>query len=288
MDEVSNKGYSHLLIMRFQLSLNRLGNVEHQGRQHRNTGVCSVFTGQLLSQHVDKPTRWRGNDTPHVLELIITNGENLISSLEPPSPMGKSDHCAILLNIKCNTTVTCRSKTKTCYNKANYENINNEILKFDWINQLKESNSVNDNWALFRGIFKTYKQFIPSRIIKINRNNQHTFPVDKSTLGKIKKKHSLSKTASTLKDPAVRKEYNKTMHQVKKLTRKSLRILNAIQQIRQSRTQKWYRNILIPNQRPDIVDIGDLYQNPGDKQSTKVTTDKDKADLLAQFSTMYL
>jgi hypothetical protein len=50
------------------------------------------FVGMYLSSNL-LPTRWRGSDTPHILDLIITNEENMISDIEYQSPLGKSDHC---------------------------------------------------------------------------------------------------------------------------------------------------------------------------------------------------
>jgi hypothetical protein len=41
------------------------------------------------------PTRWRGTNTLHILDLIITNKEPMISDLEYTSPLGKSDHCVL-------------------------------------------------------------------------------------------------------------------------------------------------------------------------------------------------
>jgi hypothetical protein len=54
-----------------------------------------MYSGQFLIPHVNKPTRWRGTDTPHVLDLVFTNEENMVSELEYLSPLGKSDHCVL-------------------------------------------------------------------------------------------------------------------------------------------------------------------------------------------------
>jgi hypothetical protein len=47
----------------------------------------------FLFQHIKKPTIWRGTNTPHILDLIITNEEPMISDLECTSPLGKIDRC---------------------------------------------------------------------------------------------------------------------------------------------------------------------------------------------------
>ena len=52
----------------------------------------------FLFQHIKTNTCWRGTNSPHILDLIITNEEPMISDLECISPLGKSDHCVISFN----------------------------------------------------------------------------------------------------------------------------------------------------------------------------------------------
>ena len=54
----------------------------------------------FLHQHTRKPTRWRGTDNPHIVDLIVTNEETMISNLEHVSPLRKSDHCLVFLSIE--------------------------------------------------------------------------------------------------------------------------------------------------------------------------------------------
>ena len=51
----------------------------------------------LLMQHVDTPTRARGMDTPHILDLVITNND-IIDSIDYLAPLGKSDHSVFRLD----------------------------------------------------------------------------------------------------------------------------------------------------------------------------------------------
>ena len=46
----------------------------------------------MYIQHISEPTRQRGADTPHILDLVITS-EDCINNLEHLSPLGLSDHC---------------------------------------------------------------------------------------------------------------------------------------------------------------------------------------------------
>ena len=52
-----------------------------------------------LTQHITENTRARGADTPHLLDLILSNDENIISNISYEAPLGKSDHSLIIFNI---------------------------------------------------------------------------------------------------------------------------------------------------------------------------------------------
>jgi hypothetical protein len=45
-----------------------------------------------LSQHVTKETRFRGDNQPSLLDLIFTNEEGMIDTIEHNAPLGNSDH----------------------------------------------------------------------------------------------------------------------------------------------------------------------------------------------------
>ena len=52
-------------------------------------------------QHVDKPTRARGSDTPNILDLVFTNEVNMINDIQHIAPLGKSDHQILLFDFCC-------------------------------------------------------------------------------------------------------------------------------------------------------------------------------------------
>lgn len=156
-------------------------------------------------------------------------------------------------------------------------------MKIDWISHMKEENSVNENWSIFRNkIQEIEDKFVPTKTIKHTKNNKHRFPVDQGTLEKIRKKHSLSKEASATKDPDVRKKYNKVRNQVKRMTRKLRKDFENNLAIKAKSDPKFIWKY-IDSKTKSKVEIGDLYENPGDNKSTKATTDKEKSDILACF-----
>ena len=46
-------------------------------------------------QHIQQNTRFIQGDTPSMLDLLVTNDEEMIQNLMYDSPIGKSDHVVI-------------------------------------------------------------------------------------------------------------------------------------------------------------------------------------------------
>ena len=100
----------------------------------------------FLFQHIKKPTRWRGTNTPHILDLIITNKEPMISDLECTSPLGKSDHCVLSFNYNCYINIMTNPRIQRLYDKGNYPDFMNELEQKDWSSILSESEDIDTNW----------------------------------------------------------------------------------------------------------------------------------------------
>ena len=77
----------------------------------------------LLMQHVDTSTRARarGMDTPHILDLVITNTD-IINSIDYLAPFGKSDHSVLITTtVLSYSTIDCRPTLN--YNKGEYDEL---------------------------------------------------------------------------------------------------------------------------------------------------------------------
>jgi endonuclease/exonuclease/phosphatase family metal-dependent hydrolase len=104
ISEATSKGYSHILIMGDfnypDIDWENWNTKGYNTNSHEYNFVESI-QDNFLHQHTRKPTRWRGTDTPHILDLIITNEETMISNLEHVSLLGKSDHCVLNFDFNC-------------------------------------------------------------------------------------------------------------------------------------------------------------------------------------------
>ena len=118
----------------------------------------------FLLQHVFSPTRVRGSHTPHILDLVITNG-NFVDTIEYLSPLGKSDHC--VLSISCKLRLSKSNNiVKYKYDKGDYESLMNYFDQhFTTDDVLVERNCVNvdENWNNFKTVLNNGASvYIPS------------------------------------------------------------------------------------------------------------------------------
>ena len=66
-------------------------------------------------------TRCRLNQRPSVLDLIISNEEDMVECLEYLSPLGASDHKVLTFQFNCYCSHTKNSSTHFNYYKCDYE-----------------------------------------------------------------------------------------------------------------------------------------------------------------------
>ncbi|CAG2256668.1 unnamed protein product [Mytilus edulis] len=211
--EACNKGYSHILIMGDYNypeinwdSWNSPGD-STESNEYR---FLENLQENFLFQHVTRPTRWRGTNTPHTLDLILTNEENMVSNLEYQSPLGKSDHCTMKFDFNCYTNIKSKPKLIKLFSKGNYIKIKEELNKIKWPELLQKENDINENWKSVLSIIQDMdKKYIPTKERKQIGRGKNNFPMDKNTIDKIKRKNILSKKITHNNDPEVRKEYNK-------------------------------------------------------------------------------
>ena len=191
ISEATSKGYSHILIMGdFNYPDIDWENWNTKGNNTNSHEYKFVETIQdnFLHQHTRKPTRWRGTDTPHILDLIITNEETMISNFKHVSPLGKSDHCVLNFDFSCYANICSQPKTLKMYNNGNYRDFNQEIKHIKWQDKLNETNNIDTNGTIFLTTIKDLEhRFIPTKTTNMN-GRRNTFPIDKKTRDLIKRK----------------------------------------------------------------------------------------------------
>ena len=64
----------------------------------------------FLHQHVTEPTRYRDNEIPNILDLVLSSEESLISDLEYLPPLGESNHICMNFNVNCSQHLPDQNK----------------------------------------------------------------------------------------------------------------------------------------------------------------------------------
>ena len=117
-----------------------------------------------LYQQVNKPTRFRGDDTPHTLDMIITNEENTVTDISYESPLGKSDHCVICFTYESYAVLSTRTPKRKMYDKADLDRINEEIMNIQWSEHFDKMSTSEEMWKFFHTkLLEIEDRYIPTK-----------------------------------------------------------------------------------------------------------------------------
>ena len=78
------------------------------------------------TQHVDKPTRSRGQKA-NILDLIITDEPDRIDEIDYQSPLGRSDHSVLIFKYKVHTVLNTNHRILYCYDRGDYEAMSTDL-----------------------------------------------------------------------------------------------------------------------------------------------------------------
>ena len=134
------------------------------GDDTRETKFLKCLEDKFYFQRVDKPTRIRGTDKPNILDLIITNDNN-VSDLEYESPLGKSDHRVMFFNLNCYAVLSKVDRAGFLYHKADWDSIQKECDKIDWRDILSTNgDDIDSMWDTFVSkVQELHKRHVPIR-----------------------------------------------------------------------------------------------------------------------------
>lgn len=109
-----------------------------------------------LFQLVSEPTRYRINQTPSLLDLVLTNDSELVSSLTMQPPIGKSDHVCICFNLQL---ISHHSSRKILKQLAftDFPRISEALLEVDWGSRFL-GRSIEDIWLDFSNTLTSLRQ----------------------------------------------------------------------------------------------------------------------------------
>ncbi len=79
------------------------------------------FNDHFMYQHVNIPTRFRLNQNANILDLVLTNEQNMIpDGVNAEAPLGASDHVLLSFDFQCYTWSNTKPHATLKYHKADY------------------------------------------------------------------------------------------------------------------------------------------------------------------------
>ena len=235
-----------------------------------------------LYQHVTSPTRARGTDTPHILDLVISN-ESFIDEIKYLAPLGKSDHAVLCIKsrLQCNYRLV---KNKLNYNKGDYVSLR-QSFDIDWDLALEPFlNDVDAMWNLFKDrVIRNTQEFIPPvKVFKCPVNKNWRQPLPESIRDLVKAKNKAWKKYITTKSKSCSDKFKQIRNKVRNATRARLRNEqdNISRQCKNNPKKFWN---YIKTKTKITQSIGDIRYVGNDGSESYANTDNEKANIFCNY-----
>ncbi len=109
-----------------------------------------------VDQWVKEITRFRGGEEPSVLDLVFTKKTEHSPNIGYHSPMGKSDHVVLEIELKDWETLKSKEehkKERLNYSKANFDGLSNFFGNIRW-KSIMEGRTVQEKYGIFLEKYK--------------------------------------------------------------------------------------------------------------------------------------
>ena len=182
---------SHTLIMGdFNLGeINWRMDNSHTNENHIASQFLECIRDCFLYQHVKENTRYRAGSEPSLLDLLLTNEENMINSVSYMPGLGKSDHLQLMFTFNCYTETSQTVYEKLNFFKGNYTGLSGELAHIDWL-QLLTGVDLSASWEILtEKLSNLIETYIP--VSKVSSGTGKKTPhITQNCHNAIRKKHS--------------------------------------------------------------------------------------------------
>ena len=259
---------------------------EDNKRNISSTLFLKSLRDNYMIQNVTNPTRSRGKDIPHMLDLVITD-DYFIKNIEHLSPLGKSDHDVLL--IKCNLSVADKQiESKMNFNKGNYCELR-QFMRRNWDQiLLPHSEDVNAMWQEFSGILNEgVNNYIPKvKGFRDWKKSKWKAPLPETLRKSIKKKKRLWNRFMETRSEVYMEQYKKIRNNIRKETRNIYKTeQNEIAKASKKNPKKFWN--YVKSKTTTMSSIGDINCNLDGHDKFIIHDDKKAAAFCDHFTNIF-
>ena len=294
---ISEKKYSHkCFVDDFNFKdINWMSWTTRHNEDSKENKFIETIRDCYLHQHIQEPTRSRGNDQPSSLDLLFTDEIMQVSEIANHAPLGKSDQIVITFKFNCYQDYS-NQKERYVYVKADFHSIRNHLIETNWKREylaLGNVLTIENLWSKLKfKILDLRNQFVPKRTTsgKLSWNKIGSFPISKHLQEAIRSKYVSYRRRMSAKSSgdaeAARLTYAKARNKVKTTMRQAKRKFEkGITNNSKTNPKAFWSHIW--RKLKTKSGVAPLLQDINDKESTKFE-DEMKADILQkQFSSVF-
>lgn len=182
---------------------------------HPATSFLDTIDDLFLNQIVETPTHHRGEQQPTLIDLLMTNEENLITVVRHEAPLGSSHHDCLSFNLNCMVDVCSPPRTVLRYHDADFTSMRDQVRSHKWQVDFTHSPPEDICSELTGVILDAVQAYVPKRVIDPSR------PSRKKELWMTREALEAVKAKKKAYNEGDRNAYKKARNHARKATRKA-------------------------------------------------------------------
>ena len=244
---------------------------------HPASKFLETIRDSFLYQHVTQATHFRSCQKANVLDLILTNEEEMINELEYLAPLGKSHHVVLKFEMKCYVPDSHNKNASYCYDKGDYSTMRRMFQDVDWDTEL-DGHPVEEMWGIIRNKLTTATAKCIPKKNYTKQSQQKPLWMTAAAKEKIKAKQKAFTIYRTTLDKKDYDNYARARNQAKWATRKAVQEFEKrIAKEAKTNPKAFYK--YAKSKTKSYTGVPDLKKNNGSIAST----DLEKSEILNNF-----
>ena len=114
---------------------------------------------------VTEPTRNVKGQTCNILDLLFTNDNSIINSIDHSAPLGSSDHDVLLICVNIPKIIIAPPEPRLNFSKTDFKGLKEAMSKVDW--SILSDLDIDQSWDfLTETLHSNFDTFVPKTKVK--------------------------------------------------------------------------------------------------------------------------